>query len=300
MPINNSFFVDTTTFQKTDFKNNSLSKSKMLQTSVSSKVNHKKDTISEIQSMDITFQDSVHVKDNSLIILEKIDVLPKGEMGKSIGKQENSWVIGILVLALIIMAIIRFSFPKYLNKVVNSIFNLQTSNKLFAEKNMRNLRGAIFMNALFFLNGAVFMSLYADNIMNVTPPFSKLIFFLYCFATLTLLYLGKTIILKTFGYIFNASKESNEYIHNIFIYNKNLGMLLLPIVTGASFMVQYAVPLLLNTGLFIALIFFIFRIARGIKILFRKHVSIIYMILYLCALEILPLLMIYKLLKLLA
>ena len=144
------------------------------------------------------------------------------------------------------------------------------------------------------------MGLYANIQMNFLSHLNKFSLFGYCLGILFLLYLGKIIALKTFGYIFNASKESNEYIHNIFIYNKNLGMFLFPIVTGASFMAQYAVPLLLNTGLFIALVFFIFRIVRGIKILFRKHVSIFYMILYLCALEILPLLMIYKLLKILA
>ncbi|MCT4623683.1 MAG: DUF4271 domain-containing protein [Schleiferiaceae bacterium] len=249
---------------------------------------------------DTILSEPISTNSDSLVSQEIIEIKPIGEEGNALSSQRSDWMVGVLLVSLILMAIIRFSFSKYLHRVIDAIVNAQTSNSLFVEKNMRNLRGAIFMNCLFFVNGALFLSQYSSELMSLKHANNSFSFFLYCLLALLLIYLGKLIVIRTFGYIFNGTKESKEYMHTVFLYNKNLGMFLLPITLSVPFIAYHAVPYLLNAGLIMALVFFLFRIARGLKILFRKHVSIFYMILYLCALEILPLLMIYKLLKSLA
>jgi hypothetical protein len=249
---------------------------------------------------DTLILESVSTDSDSIASQEAIEIKPIGEEGNALSSSRSDWMVGVLLVSLILIAIIRFSFSKYLHRVIDAIVNAQTSNSLFVEKNMRNLRGAIFMNSLFFVNGALFLTQYSSELMSLKHANNSFGFFLYSLLVLLLIYLGKLIVIRTFGYIFNGTKESKEYMHTVFLYNKNLGMFLLPITLSVPFIAYHAVPYLLNAGLIMTLIFFLFRIARGLKILFRKHVSIFYMILYLCALEILPLLMIYKLLKSLA
>jgi hypothetical protein len=217
--------------------------------------------------------------------------------GVLIKKSQADWMVGVGLFVLIMIAIIRFSFNKYLIRLVDSILNYQTSNNLFLEKNLRNIRGSIFLNALFFLNISFFAVLYYNFSSINTGKASSFLTFVYTLAGFLLLYFGKFIVVRIIGYIFDGVKESKEYLHTVFIYNKNLGIFLLPVTLSVPFIADFAIYFLLIIGLIIAIVFYLLRLIRGVKILFRKHVSIFYMILYLCALEILPLLVIYKLLK---
>ena len=223
----------------------------------------------------------------------------QSEKGIPIASYNSDWMVGVLLFAFILMAIVRFSFSKFLFRVFDSIINYQTSSNLFLEKNMRNLQGSIFLNLLFYVSFTLFIVQYLVYILSLNQNHNNIVFFLYCFIGLVGLYGSKFIIIRFIGYIFNGIKESKEYLHNVSIYNKNLGVILLPITLSVPYIAQHATPLLLNIGLILTLIFYGLRLFRGVKILFRQHVAIFYMILYLCALEILPLLMIYKLLYLL-
>ncbi|PKQ63517.1 hypothetical protein BZG02_09085 [Labilibaculum filiforme] len=251
------------------------------------------------RSLTVFQMDSLLVSDSIPIIEIKPTIQIIRENGIPIASRNSDWMVGILLFALILMAIVRFSFSKFLLRVFDSTINYQTSSNLLLEKNMRNLRGSIFLNLLFYVNFALFVVQYFIYILSLNREYNNILIFLYCFAGLVTLYNTKYLFIRFVGYVFNGIKESKEYLHTVSIYNKNLGVILLPITISAPFIAQHSVPILLNTGLVLCLIFYVFRLFRGFKILFRQHVAIFYMILYLCALEILPLLMIYKLLYLL-
>ncbi len=208
----------------------------------------------------------------------------------------NDWLIGVLLASLFLLTAAKFLFGKYLSKLVESIFNFRTGNNLFLDKNINMAKGSAIVNFMFVVN----ISMFAINIMNYNANSSDQIHgfkeFILILSGLVLLYLGKIVVIRSLGYIFKASNDSKEYLFTTFLYNKNLGLFLFPVIIGLPFVQPYVAKSLINIGLLMVFFFFILRIARGLKILFRKHVSIFYMILYLCALEIFPLLMIYKLL----
>ncbi|PXX97009.1 hypothetical protein DF185_18460 [Marinifilum breve] len=263
-------------------------------------LNNGKDTTDQTAGIiaDSTKTDSIHL--NLITLKDSITTdsieRPLIREGKLIETSQSDWMVGVSLFVVILMAIIRFSFSKYLQRLIDAIVNYQVSNNLFLEKNMRNLRGSIFLNGLFFINASFFAVLYYNYWYSDSGIKTSLLTFLYTLAAFLIIYFGKFVVIRTLAYIFDGVKEGKEYLHNVFIYNKNLGIFLLPLTLSIPFIADFAAYLLLNAGLVIALIFYLFRLFRGIKILFRKHVSIFYMILYLCALEILPLLVIYKLL----
>jgi len=245
----------------------------------------------------LNIQDSLHqinVTTNTIQIKEQQLI---GEKGKPIYSRNNDWMVGILLFALVLFAIIRFSFSKFLSRVIASIFNYQVTNNLFLEKNLRNIRGSIFLNSLFFINISLFLIQYYEEAIGGNLPKVNFLLFLYFLTGVLIIYTAKFLFIMSIGKIFRTLKESREYLHTVFIYNKNLGVFLLPITLSVPFISEYAISLLLYSGLIIAFGFYILRLIRGLQILIRKHVSIFYMILYLCALEILPLMMIYKLLE---
>jgi len=224
---------------------------------------------------------------------------PKYE-GKEIARFQNiglgnDWLVGVILFSLFLLASAKFLFGKYLSKLVESIFNSHTANNLFLEKNINMVKGSMIVNLLFVVN----ISLFAVNILNYVSLSSGLDNgfkeFALIFLAILLLYVGKSIVIRSLGYVFKGKNECKEYLFTVFLYNKNLGLFLFPVIIALPFVRPQAMEWLVNIGLFMVFFFFILRIARGLKILLRKHVSIFYMILYLCALEIFPLLMIYKL-----
>ena len=76
-----------------------------------------------------------------------------------------------------------------------------------------------------------------------------------------------------------------------------LGLSISPFVLALFYVQDSAIDILLYVILGIGIIILVFRFIRLIKILYGYRVSILYMILYLCGLEILPILVLYKLLE---
>ena len=208
----------------------------------------------------------------------------------------NDWVVGVIFFSLFLLASVKFLFSKYLPKLVESMFNSHTANNLFLEKNINMIKGSVMINLLFIINISLFAISILDYFDFPNDHGSDFKLFAIVFLAVLLLYIGKSVVIRSLGYVFKGNNESKEYLFTIFLYNKNLGLFLFPIIIALPFVQSHAVVWLINIGLLMIFFFFSLRIARGLRILLRKHVSIFYMILYLCALEIFPLLMIYKLL----
>jgi hypothetical protein len=96
------------------------------------------------------------------------------------------------------------------------------------------------------------------------------------------------------GWIFNVRGIAREVAVNLRIYHAVPGIVLSPLV----FWLFYARPVVERVLLFAIVgtlaLYLLLRCVRWVKILFKHGISIFYLILYLCALELLPLLVLYK------
>ncbi|MCZ4693599.1 DUF4271 domain-containing protein [Ancylomarina euxinus] len=261
--------------------------------------------MSFIQSSDSISRDSSIIVNDTIIGSDTLQQLVVQQEPKYGGKEisrfqnigfGNDWLVAVMLFSLFLLASVKFLFGKYLSKLVESVLNSHTANNLFLEKNINMVKGSAIINLLFVVN----ISLFAVSILNHNSISSAQEYgfkeFILIFAAILCLYLGKVVVIRSLGYVFKGNNESKEYIFTTFLYNKNLGLFLFPVIIALPFVQPYAVKWLMYIGVFMIFFFFTLRITRGLKILLRKHVSIFYMILYLCALEIFPLLMIYKLL----
>lgn len=267
-----------------------------------------KDSISTESAL---FESDSILSDSSLFVRDSLAVADSARQafieqapkygGKEISRFQNigkgnDWLVGVILFSLFLLASAKFLFGKYLSKLVESIFNAHTANNLFLEKNINMVKGSMIVNLLFVVNISLFVVSILKHFSLSLGMSSGLKEFALVFLAILLLYIGKSIVIRSLGYVFKGKNECKEYLFTVFLYNKNLGLFLFPVIIALPFVRPYVAEWLVNIGLFMVFFFFILRIGRGIKILLRKHVSIFYMILYLCALEILPLLMIYKLL----
>ena len=117
---------------------------------------------------------------------------------------------------------------------------------------------------------------------------------LYIFSGLFMYHFFLLIVVHLLGWTFNAKSTADEIIVNLWTYHILMGLLIAPIVISVFFVKSFAIVPLLKIVIFSLVLFMIVKIIRWIEILFSHRVLILYMILYLCALEIMPLLILYK------
>lgn len=117
---------------------------------------------------------------------------------------------------------------------------------------------------------------------------------LYLFGGFLLYHFFLLLLIRLLGWTFNARNTADEVIINLWTYNILTGLLVSPFVIAIFFVKSFAVLALLKMVIFSLILFMIVKIVRWIEILSVHRVLILYMILYLCALEIMPLLILYK------
>jgi hypothetical protein len=88
----------------------------------------------------------------------------------------------------------------------------------------------------------------------------------------------------------------DEYIFNIFLSANAIGLFLFPVIICLEY-ANISARYLMNIGLFMLLLFYTIRVLKGIAIAYVSgRFSVFHLFLYLCALEILPLIVLIKLL----
>jgi hypothetical protein len=99
------------------------------------------------------------------------------------------------------------------------------------------------------------------------------------------------------GITFQKREAFNEYFQNYNLYRKIFGLVIFPIVVAIQFTPEEIKLVLIYTGFLLFGIVYLMHILRGLQIFMKKNISLFYLILYLCALEFLPILVWLKLIK---
>jgi len=110
-----------------------------------------------------------------------------------------------------------------------------------------------------------------------------------------IVYASKYIILQFIGWMTGFVKETNQYLFLVFLLNKMLGIMLLPIVATLAFSQSSISDFIFQYSLLILAFMYMLRYFRAFSLLRRQlAISRFHLILYIIAMEMLPILMIYK------
>lgn len=236
---------------------------------------------------------------NTKTVQEKKDttitIIPKTESGLEGSRRNMSidWVPGFLLVSLFIFAWIKILYQKYIVQVITSVLNYQTATRLLRERNILFQNMALGLNFVFAINTGLFLY-YLIQYFNPQFNMGQVITVFSLAVSIIIFYNVKTFFCRLLGNIFQIKEEFAEYVHNINLYNKNVGLFLFPIVVSFPYIgIEYK-TLLVYTGILIIGGLYILRIIRGVQIILRKGASIFYLILYLCAVEFLPVILLVK------
>ena len=216
-------------------------------------------------------------------------ILPNRERNKP----HNDWITIIIFVAIAIIASIRYTYAKYIQQLFLSLFNYATSVRMLNDKNYPVFHAAFRLEIIFYITLPLFIFQCLNLFKYENTAFAPQ-YFLIIFGSVLLYFFGKKLIYLTLGLLFETQNETREYLFNFDNFNRSLSLVLLPIVILIQFAPLKSPMFIAILGLVILFILNIILLRRGAIILLKKQFSLFYLFLYLCTLEILPLLLIYK------
>ena len=194
-----------------------------------------------------------------------------------------------------LVALFRVLFPKYFNNTFTLFFQTSFRQRHTKDQMMQYNLASLLMNVLFLVSGSVYIHQLAWQLKLVQVNFWPLL--LYSFILLTAVYLSKYLFLSFIGWVFNAKNVVRSYIFIVFTVNKILGIVLVPFILLMAFASGSFLQSIVTASLLVTAILFIYRYAVSLGTVRRDvKVSAFHFFLYLCSVEVLPILILYKVL----
>ncbi len=241
-------------------------------------------------------KDSDYLKSFEEIQLNPVQTQPKTELVLPIYQKVSAntdWLTILLFGAILIFATIRYSYITYIKHLFTSLVNYPTSLRLLQESNYPSSHAAFRLDAIFYISFSIFV-FQAFNVLELAEYSKHILFYALIVGGVLIYFFGKRFLYKAVGTLFETDAETGEYLFNMSNFNRTLGIVLIPVVGLVSFSPLENPKLFVISGIIIILIFQLILLQRGVFILLKKQFSILYLFLYLCTLEFLPLLLIYK------
>ncbi len=207
------------------------------------------------------------------------------------------WIVLVTFFIIISFAVLRYSFPGQVSLLAESFFSDRVLSQINKEEDFFNSWPFIFYYILFSFT--IGLSLYeAGRQLHFNALYEGFGLYARLSVLVLLLYTAKTMFIKLLAFIFNLQKPGRVYNSILLIAYFNFSLVCLPLTIAMVFAPDryavYFIVLLAIAGILI----FIIQLIRALKIIMTKYrFQIFYLFIYLCALEICPLLVLWKALR---
>jgi Domain of unknown function (DUF4271) len=206
---------------------------------------------------------------------------------------DKDFLYYLLIGIILLYGLINNLFPQYYQKLFSQFSQSSLRMLQNREQLVQNTIASLASNINFVLSFSLMSTLLIFNRHLLPITFWQA--YLYVIIFFLILYLGKYICLKLIGYIFNVKDLVNTYVFVVFLINKVLGILLLPFILILSFSKPAYYTFAILGAAILAILLFLYRYIFSLTSVRNKlHISSFHFFLYLCAFEILPLLILYK------
>lgn len=208
---------------------------------------------------------------------------------------ENKTIIFyVLSCCFLLLAITKSYFPKYFQSIFSIFFQTNFRQRQTKEQLLQDNIASLFTNLVFFLGVACLTTLIIPNFTK-NSDLKLWQIFTASLITIISIYSFKFLFIKFIGWVFNNKEASEAYIFIVFIINKIIGVLLLPFCLIAAFSTSQLVSIAEVIGISIISILLFYRMLLTYKSTnSRLKINLLHFFIYFCSLEILPLLIVFK------
>jgi hypothetical protein len=205
------------------------------------------------------------------------------------------YTISAMLLCLLIFTWVQRFYAKRLRQLFRAVALPRFLNQLERDGNLFAERISLGLSVIFILVFTLALGQIAENKLGVgfSSEEGGLLYLILCGAV-CLIWLVKSSFIKLLGIIFKTETYAQAYLLNNLIFNMITGIILFfPVI-----MTAYVDPEVYTwVSIVIIFILLIYKALRGTLIgLANSDFSILYLIVYLCTLEILPYVILYRIL----
>ncbi|MDA0177666.1 DUF4271 domain-containing protein [Mesoflavibacter profundi] len=199
-------------------------------------------------------------------------------------------ITAIFIACLLCIAISKLLFGKRFDIFSNLILTNRYIKAYIKEQHFfETFDALLFINLI--LNGGIFIYIIQKALSNTV--LSQLLILKYAIL-LGSFFIVKVLIERLLASVFKIDHLINSYLFNKISYRNYLGLILLPVNAILIYYVNYSANLLYILGLSVLAIYTIILLTYYSKNLNLLKQSLFYFILYLCALEIAPYIIVYQ------
>ncbi len=207
----------------------------------------------------------------------------------------DPWILGIILIMLIYAAILNRVMSKDLESVWMAFYSKRMLNQVSKEEGVINSWTFAALFLLFASTFGLFLYQYSVYSHVYYTRFSGFQLFLSLTFIILGLFAVKFVIVKFIGFVFGIGKLVSEYLSVSYLTYFNIGFVFLPVCLCFSLLPDSMIRYVLLLAYIVIGAIFVWQYLRGSveiisNILFYKF----YLIVYLCALEICPILILIK------
>jgi hypothetical protein len=201
-----------------------------------------------------------------------------------------------IIALLIFFALIKNAFSRYLDDLFKIYFRTTVKQKQTKEQLLQSPLPSLLLNSFFVLSIGMFLALLLQY-FKLGLDINFWFLYLYCVLALIGIYAVKFVSLKFFGWVFQVADSTDAYIFIVFTTNKIIGIALLPFLVILAFTQGLVNEAAMNLSIMIVFGLLAYRFFLSyLSVRKQIRISFFHFLLYLFAFEIIPLLLINKLL----
>jgi hypothetical protein len=210
--------------------------------------------------------------------------------------ESNDGIFYYIVGLVLYLGLMRLFFYKYMNTMFTLFFRATLRQQQLREQLLQAPLPALLMNVFFVVTLATYCTFLA---IHFRLPFAESFWttLLYAIILIACIYFVKFIFLNIVGWIFAISNVTDTYIFIVFLINKMIGIFVLPLIALLAFPSPTLLPVTLMISYILVGGMLLYRFIISYRPV-RSEIKVnrFHFFLYLCAFEIAPLLLIYKVL----
>ena len=221
-------------------------------------------------------------------------LVPKNHQPLPFVKYQPDWILGIFLFSLILLAWLNVFHYQRLKQVLAAPFSKRFMNQLLRDGNLFSERIAPVLGIIYLLMFPllVYQGFIFSLESRIDVPFTGWKLYLIIIGSVAGFWSLKVLAIKILGAVFKTGQTTSSYLINSLIISFLSALILLPVLI---FVVYLKSEFLLYCAMAIFGIFFLIRFFRGFLVgISLTRFSYLYLFVYLCILEILPLIVLIK------
>ncbi len=207
----------------------------------------------------------------------------------------DPWVIAIIVVLILFIPVLNIYSGKDMGNVFLSFYNKRNMAQAGKEDSPISTWTFIGLFLLFGFTSGIFLYLLTTGYYKVYYPISGFQLFGTLSLVIIALFAIKFVVLKFLGFVFDINKLVSDYVTALSLTYFNITFVFLPVALCFSLVADKFIPYLLVITLLLTVVVFVWQYLRSsVSIITNFQFHKFYLFIYLCALEICPILILVK------